>query len=142
MNRERVPFEGVGRTSCNCISSNDPEAEQTDPPILLTHPIVPNKTVSIDACIADVIRALWDAGCETVGSCCGHNAVPPSIVVENNATDDDVLWIRTIIGSADTREWDILSWTLLRHKSSGTVERALNPTSAEVYAAQKRKPRS
>lgn len=31
-------------------------------------------TVSIDSCIAEEIKKLWDKGIETMGCCCGHNS--------------------------------------------------------------------
>jgi hypothetical protein len=63
---------------CKCISSNRPKEWQEDEAIVLD----PNKyfdydskakKVSVDYCIADVIKYLWENGIWTVGSCCGHN---------------------------------------------------------------------
>lgn len=37
--------------------------------------------VDIDTCIASEIGYLWHHGITTLGSCCGHNKLPPSVVV-------------------------------------------------------------
>jgi hypothetical protein len=37
--------------------------------------------VSIDGCIAEAIKELWDKGIETTGCCCGHNYTRPYIGV-------------------------------------------------------------
>ena len=34
------------------------------------------RTVCIDECIVEQIRALWEAGYETLGCCCGHGKLP------------------------------------------------------------------
>lgn len=39
-------------------------------------------TVSIDACIKDLILELWDKGIETTGCCCGHNYGPAWVSVD------------------------------------------------------------
>jgi len=43
--------------------------------------IMPN--VYVDVCIADIIKALNNAGIETVASCCGHNKIPGSIILKD-----------------------------------------------------------
>ena len=41
-------------------------------------------TVMVDACIADKVQALNDAGVHTLGSCCGHGKTQGSIIIEEN----------------------------------------------------------
>lgn len=38
-------------------------------------------TVGVDACIADIVQALNDAGIETAGCCCGHGNGDGSIIL-------------------------------------------------------------
>lgn len=38
--------------------------------------------VSIDPCIYDEIKGLWDKGVITYGSCCGHNKYEPFVNVD------------------------------------------------------------
>lgn len=99
---------------CNCKSYNwaigeDEEAVLTPPEELGLHR---GDTVFIDACIANVIKHLWDNGIATLNSCCGHNRVAPSIVVQQNCTDDEAENIRQTIAEVDDRDWVILSWKL------------------------------
>jgi hypothetical protein len=37
--------------------------------------------ITVDACLVEEIRDLWDAGIRTSGCCCGHNQVPGFIGV-------------------------------------------------------------
>lgn len=39
------------------------------------------KTVCVDACLAGLITALWQAGVRTYGCCCGHNGRFPAHVI-------------------------------------------------------------
>ena len=60
---------------CNCRINSDPSTG--DPETLLDQekyfPDTKRKTVPVDACIADIIEALWAAGVQTVSCCCGHD---------------------------------------------------------------------
>jgi len=38
--------------------------------------------VSIDICICQEMAELWAMGIKTLNSCCGHNKVLPSVIVE------------------------------------------------------------
>lgn len=60
--------------------------------------------VPVDACIADVVRHLWDAGVKTWGSCCGHNGRfgPPSLLLDRG---EDIKAVRELIGQVDARRW-------------------------------------
>ena len=63
---------------CGCISINVEAWGGHRPPLLLTSPFS-GRQVSIDACIAPLIQDLWNAGVQTVGSCCGHGQEIPMI---------------------------------------------------------------
>lgn len=103
--------------SCNCRSYNRRVGER--PEVLLDPPEWlqqyrdhddPTRPVAIDACIAGVVRAVWDAGHITLGSCCGHNGrvMPlPSFVIGHEADPDA---IRAVIARVDDREWELLQW--------------------------------
>ena len=73
------------KACCNCHSYN--QQSEGAPNITLTvprnirHYTDGRKKVCIDACIADVIQALWDRNLPTLNSCCGHNELPSSIVI-------------------------------------------------------------
>lgn len=43
------------------------------------------KRVAIDTCIATAIGFLWHKGVNTLGSCCGHGKLKPTVVVDNKS---------------------------------------------------------
>lgn len=98
------PNCGAPGEGCNCQSYNRPEIGAT--------PAVVRRGVSLDACIADQIEALWDAGVETLGSCCGHAArlaPAPSVVLarpEQGPLAADVLRRHD-----PERPWQIIFWS-------------------------------
>lgn len=73
---------------CDCQSYNQPEKTGSVPEVVLNQaqyfPDTGKPTVSVDACIVDVIKRLWAAGIRTRHSCCGHNGLlgPPSVVID------------------------------------------------------------
>jgi hypothetical protein len=71
--------------------------------------------ISIDACIASAIKALWDAGHVTLSSCCGHAGRVmdghPSLVLGEDERDYDA--IRAAIASADERDFTLYQWRLV-----------------------------
>jgi hypothetical protein len=69
-------------------------------------------TVCIDECIVDQIKALWEAGIETLGCCCGHHKERPSLVVPEGYKDKDIEKIVAILKANDSRGWDIMQWRL------------------------------
>lgn len=76
--------------------------------------IDPNKevrSVSLDRCIADIIKKLWEANIQTLGCCCGHEKVIASIVIPTDASAVDISRAATIL-SLDHRRWEILQWKL------------------------------
>lgn len=107
---------------CKCVSNNRPRPEQTDQLVRLEVPraFTPEaehpRSVSIDACIAPVIKHLWDSGIWTLNSCCGHNGLfgdsRPSIIFDQNLTQEKADEIRRTIAEVDDREFRILSWVL------------------------------
>ena len=107
--------------TCDCISYNQPETYQKTKSVILRPPFsdkpaegpeVPHKEVSIDARITEVIKHLWANGIYTLNSCCGHNKENPSVILGNNRKDGEK--IREKIKEVDTRNWDLLSWTLTK----------------------------
>lgn len=97
--------------SCKCISCNQPREGQTDGQVVLD----PNeyfqwasvaRLVSVDACIAEDIRRLWEAGVLTKGSCCGHNKRNPDVVLDEGVDP------RLAIGILG-KGWDVLQWQLV-----------------------------
>lgn len=73
--------------TCDCQSYNRPDVGGTTPEIVLSLPAhmvnEGRETICVDACMADVIEALWAEGIETQSCCCGHNGAfgPPAVVV-------------------------------------------------------------
>ena len=39
---------------------------------------------SIDVCISDIVAALNAANIKTLGSCCGHGKILPSVILEDD----------------------------------------------------------
>ena len=87
--------------TCDCQSYNKRVGSRSE--ILLNPPVWlqqmrdhdrPTRPVPVDACIAENVQALWDAGHVTLGSCCGHNGevMPrPSLVLGEDETDFDAI---------------------------------------------------
>lgn len=95
---------------CLCISSNARESWQTEPVARLTPPFPDTRDdVPVDACIAGAIYGLWTEGVWTLGSCCGHNKVNPSVVLAH-WTDGEKAISHL---AADGRDWDVLAWQLM-----------------------------
>lgn len=47
-----------------------------------------DRWVTIDVCIATEIAELWHKGIKTLNSCCGHQKVRPSVIVDKSSYDD------------------------------------------------------
>ena len=43
-----------------------------------------SKNVTIDTCVVEDVKLLWENGIETYGSCCGHNKAVPMINIDKN----------------------------------------------------------
>lgn len=66
------------------------------------------KDIAIDACIAPVIKHLWNNDVNTLSSCCGHGNRPPSIVLGN--TEEKYSHIRRLISEKDNRQFELSQW--------------------------------
>lgn len=109
---------------CKCVSNNRPEEWQTSPCVRMIPPFpskpvggeeIPHKPIYVDACIANVLQAIWDEEIYTLNSCCGHNGMfseKPSIVFEQNLTKEKADKIREIIKRVDDRDFKLMSWIL------------------------------
>lgn len=94
---------------CNCHSYN--WGIGFEPEIIMTHPLT-KCNVCIDACIAYVVRHLWNNNIWTTYSCCGHNRENPSIGLWAIPPHDYqkkiyIDWVKSIIKLVDNREWFI-----------------------------------
>lgn len=95
---------------CDCHSYNMDSGVVSEV-VLRNVPVgIGKKSVCVDACIANVVRHLWDSDVLTQSSCCGHNLEGPSLVLEDGLSQTDVDEIRGIIAQVDTRTWRLLSW--------------------------------
>lgn len=94
---------------CKCHSYNAEIGET--PEVLIQHKT--NGTKAIDACIAPVIKKLWDNNVWTIGSCCGHNGVfgIPSIVLGEG--EDNYTRIRELIKEVDDRHFELTQWKMV-----------------------------
>lgn len=75
--------------------------------------------IAVDACIANVVQAVWDAGFVTLGSCCGHGIEGPELVLGDSVQAHDVPEIERIIARHDTRRWTLLQWQLVPLNTGG-----------------------
>lgn len=91
---------------CNCKSYNAGTGETPEVP--LQHKT--NGTALIDACIAPVIKHLWDNNIWTINSCCGHNGLfgMPSIVLGEN--EENYHHIKKLIAEKDPRTFVLSQW--------------------------------
>ena len=98
---------------CNCISYNSPHDFQTDREVVLdprNYGISQaTKTVCVDACISEQIKAVWRAGIVTGGCCCGHNKLAPSLFVY--FAKDVVKACDTLAQSDPNRSWNVCVWS-------------------------------
>lgn len=67
-------------------------------------------TVALDGCIADVVPRLWEMSVITLGSCCGHGASAPSLVL---AEDQSPKAAHLAIAAIDPRTWEFYQWRLV-----------------------------
>ena len=91
-----------------------------------------NQACGLDACIADVIQALWRNNLVTYGCCCGHGGMfgetRPSVIVD--AYDAEVA--HGLLRCLDNRPWKVLAWRIgeftrdgrfiPEHQPGGTTE--------------------
>ena len=102
---------------CDCISYNKPEWGGTRPSALLPAPSWANgrPVICVDACMAGLIRALWDAGVKTRDCCCGHNRRIPHVMIEN---PDQVRLASEVVERVYTRSVHVIVWSSEADKSA------------------------
>ena len=85
------------------------------------------RTACVDNCIVETIKALWSAGYETLGCCCGHGKDRPNVVVADGYDDNEVAKIAEVIRRCDERDWDVFQWRIqiVARTSAGTIGQAL-----------------
>lgn len=108
---------------CNCYSYNGvgylAESPVADPNVEIPLPGGDGKTICVDACIADVVRTLLEEDFALLGSCCGHNTAPPSLVVANGTSGVEVTLLRRRLRQLDARPWTIMRWELMAYPEKG-----------------------
>lgn len=101
--------------TCDCISYNRPQAYQKTPSVGLKPPQWAldsggvKELILVDACIADQVQALWDAGIWTEATCCGHNGQFPRSVVVGK---DDSVRARDLLQAKFERPLPVQFWVL------------------------------
>lgn len=76
------------------------------PPWLDGHP----DGVCVDGCIAATVAHLWSRGVQTLGSCCGHGSMPPSLVLAQGETYEAAA---EAVAEVDDREFVLHQWHLV-----------------------------
>lgn len=69
-----------------------------------------NDTICLDACISDAILMLWENGVQTLGCCCGHNRMPPNVVIAESADGQRAI---ELLRKNDGRQWEVMQWQLV-----------------------------
>lgn len=82
------------------------------------HPDKEVRSVSLDRCIADAIKALWAADVQTLGCCCGHGRSNPDVVIATGIEAAEIRKIEDLL-RADGRPWKILQWRLVEVGNTG-----------------------
>ena len=73
-----------------------------------------NRQVSIDECIVPQIQALWEAGIQTLGCCCGHGKRECDVILAGSFDPRDVSKAYDILKATDPeRRWHIKQWLLV-----------------------------
>lgn len=73
------------------------------------------RSVCLDPCIVNQIKALWDAGFYTLGCCCGHLESSPSVILEGGCIESDIMKAYKVLYRSEDkdREWRIMQWRLV-----------------------------
>lgn len=103
----------MNKRGCDCHSYNGDFGKTPEVKLKMISSISPDgkvshKDVMVDACIAKIIKYLWDKGVNTIGSCCGHGFGRPSIVL--GEWQDNYEQIRRWIKEIDDRQFEITQW--------------------------------
>ena len=73
------------------------------------------RTVCIDECIVPQIKALWAAGIQTLGCCCGHDKRDPDVILPSDQNPDQTYRAHKILSEIDgKRRWEICEWRLVQ----------------------------
>lgn len=78
-------------------------------------------SIAVDACIADDVIRLLDAGIVTIGSCCGHGRVEPTICIDAWHCQESCDKAKSLVAD----DVCILQWRL-NEVGTGTDPRAWN----------------
>lgn len=101
-------------TQCDCKPGSGNETVLLIPNAVYVQTGRTTQTVSVDPCIAAVMYHLWENNVITLGCCCGHNKVNPSVVIKpNDCRAEYTSVVRGIIAQIDGRHWDIQAWRLV-----------------------------
>lgn len=97
----------------NCHSYNGDFGATPEVKLKMLTAILPDgkreyKDVMIDACIAPVVKYLWENEVNTINSCCGHGKKPPSIVLGDST--ENYSQIRKWIKEKDSRWFELSQW--------------------------------
>ena len=88
MNDHTLPLQQFFWDECHC---NDVEFQSYDNQVVMKAPFDLNHRddhlVSIDTCIATEIGYLWNNGIKTLNSCCGHQKVDASAIIDPGSYD-------------------------------------------------------
>lgn len=103
---------GSASLGCRCQSYNRPDWGGDKPEVILPKPEWSSREngVCVDACIADTILMLWANGIVTGGCCCGHNRMPPSVVLDSAADGQRAI---ELLRAHDGRKWNVMQWQLV-----------------------------
>jgi hypothetical protein len=52
--------------------------------VIVEYPFI-GKKIQIDKCLEYELKILWEAGVKTEASCCGHNQLYPSVIVDKQS---------------------------------------------------------
>lgn len=78
------------------------DAVEVELPVWMQKEVQPHR-VTLDGCMVGVIQALWDAGYETIGSCCGHSDGEPYVTVADRYDTAAIMTIAGMLKSLDGR---------------------------------------
>ena len=95
-----------------------------------------HRSVCIDECIVDQVKAVWTAGFETGGCCCGHGKSDPELIVANGYNDEEVQAIADVLKTNDSRPWTIRQWRLQAVNVAGAAHEELQVVDGgEIFEA-------
>lgn len=79
--------------------------------------------MGVDPCLADTLLGLWARNVRTLGSCCGHGRIPPSLVLDG--FEFQAQHARAVLNDIDpSRPWVLQQWRLIDVANADQVEAA------------------